>query len=109
VSHYGRKVLQVVDVTWFARKVTWLVREIWSALPPEITATAEAHPSRALLTLGVLTLVVARLVGSGSSVAVVITRLLLTAAGLLLLLELEVLALSITSMPIGSRRESLGT
>ena len=41
--------------------------------------------------------------------AVVITRLLFTAAGLLLLLELEVLALSITSMPIGSRRESLGT
>ena len=106
-------ILQVVSVSWFARQVTWLVREFWSALPAEITATAEAHPSRALLTLGVLVLVIARVaMVSGGSVAVMATRLLLVAAGLLLLMELEILALSmasVSSMLNKQRRHSLET
>jgi hypothetical protein len=88
-------ILQVVNLTWFIRQVSSFVREFWSALPVEITATAEAHPARALITLGVLMLVVARVaMVSGGSVTLIAARVLLPAAGLLLLLELEISAVS---------------
>jgi hypothetical protein len=88
-------ILSVVNTAWLFREMNVLLRDFWSALPVEITATAEAHPVKALITLGVLALVVARvaMAASGSSVALIAARVLLTAGGLLLLVELEVLAL----------------
>jgi hypothetical protein len=88
-------ILTVMNAAWLFRQIHALLRNSWVALPPEITATAEAHPIKALITLGVLVLVVARvaMAASGSSVALIAARVLLTAGGLLLLLELEVLAL----------------
>jgi hypothetical protein len=113
MSKFEMSVLHVVNVSWFAGQVTWLARELWGTIPAEITATAEAHPSRALLTLGVLVLVIARVaMVSGGFVAVMATRLLLVAAGLLLLMELEILALSmgsVFSMLNEERRDSLET
>ena len=88
-------ILSVVNPAWLFRQMNLLLRDSWGALPVEITATAEAHPIKALITLGVLILLGARvaMAASGSSVALIAARVLLTAGGLLLLLELEVLAL----------------
>jgi hypothetical protein len=92
-------ILSVVNAAWLFRQMNVLIRDFWNALPVEITATAEAHPIRALITLGVLGLVGARvaMAVSGSSVALIAARVLLAAGGLLLLLELEVLALFATA------------
>jgi len=92
-------ILSVVNAAWLFRQMYVFLRGVWSALPVEITTTAEAHPFKALITLGVLALVGARvaMAASGSSFAPIAARVLLAAGGLLLLLELEVLALIATA------------
>src|SRR5688572_27898916 len=88
-------ILHVANAAWLYRQMNVLLRDLWSLLPVEVSATAEAHPIKALITLCVLILVAARVAMAvrASSIALIAARVLLTAGGLFVLMELEVLAM----------------
>ncbi|MFN0070467.1 MAG: hypothetical protein ACKVVP_03120 [Chloroflexota bacterium] len=82
----------VVNVYWVIRQIKSLGADIWAALPYEVTSTAAAHPSRAVIGLGVLILVFARVATAGrGTVALAVTRVLL-------LLEMEALLVALSSV-----------
>ena len=82
-------IMFVVNPERFARSTSELVSTVWAALPSEVTTTAAAYPSRALLSVIVLSVVLAGVSSTFASLlSSSVLRLLVTAAALLFALEM---------------------